>query len=249
MSSCPRTASPSPPPRDDAHGRGGETAAQMDRCSRRSSKDQNAGFNALDQALAMRPGKYKVGDQNVDLELATANRLWGQKDLAFERAFLDTLAKEYGAGMQIVDYKTAHEAARRAINDWVAARTRDRIKDLIAEGVLGSDSRLVLTNAIYLKRRGCSFHDAVPGAFTAPMLTGPGELMSMSEMLGYGAGDGTRRYGSLAGGLSMVVIVPMRARAARSTQLDGALCVASRTVSPTRGCVTMPKFSFRQTRS
>src|SRR5687768_15152876 len=90
----------------------GETATQMDKVLHSAlAKDLSAGFNALDQALAKRPGKFKVGDQTLELELATANRLWGQKDLVFERALLDVLAKSYGAGMQIVDYKTAAEGA------------------------------------------------------------------------------------------------------------------------------------------
>jgi serpin B len=229
----------------------GETATQMDTVLHAAlSKDINAGFNALDQALAKRPGKYRVGDQNLELELATANRLWGQKDLAFEQAFLDTLAKEYGAGMQIVDYKTAHEAARRAINDWVAARTRDRIKDLIAEGVLGSDSRLVLTNAIYLKAAWMlQFNDAVPGTFhRADGSQVQAELMSMSEILGYGAGDGYQAVRlPYAGGLSMVVIVPDAGRLSTFERgLDGAAMrrIASG-LNNTQVVLTMPKFSFR----
>ena len=48
----------------------GETASQMDRVLHAAlAKDLSAGFNALDQALAKRPGKYKVGDQTVELEL------------------------------------------------------------------------------------------------------------------------------------------------------------------------------------
>jgi serpin B len=229
----------------------GETAKQMDTVLHAAlSKDINAGFNALDQALAKRPGKYKVGDQNLELELATANRLWGQKDFAFERAFLDTLAKEYGAGMQIVDYETAHEAARRTINDWVAARTRDRIKDLIAEGVLASDTRLVLTNAIYLKAAWMlQFNDAVPGAFhRADGSQVQADLMSMSELLGYGAGDGYQAARlPYAGGLSMVVIVPDAGKLTTfERSLDGATLrrIASG-LSNTQVVLSMPKFSFR----
>lgn len=232
-------------------GAAGETATQMDKVLHAAlSKDLHAGFNALDQALAKRPGKYKVGDLTLELELATANRLWGQKDFAFERAFLDTLAKEYGAGMQIVDYETAHEAARRTINDWVAARTRDRIKDLIAEGVLDSRTRLVLTNAIYLKAAWMlQFNDAVPGTFhRADGSQVQAELMSMSEILGYRAGDGYQAVRvPYAGGLSMVVIVPDAGKLSTVERgLDGAALrrIASGFTN-TQVVLTMPKFSFR----
>jgi serine protease inhibitor len=229
----------------------GETSKQMDTVLHANlSKDIHAGFNALDQALAKRPGKYKVGDQTLELELATANRLWGQKDFTFERAFLDTLAKEYGAGMQIVDYKTASEAARRSINDWVAARTRDRIKDLIAEGVLGADTRLVLTNAIYLKASWqFLFNDGVPAPFhRADGSEVQAELMSQSENLAYGAGDGYQAVRlPYAGGLSMVVIVPDAGKLSSFERgLDGA--ALRRITTGLRGAqvmLSMPKFSFR----
>ena len=38
--------------------------------------------------------------------------------------------------MRVVDFVGATEAARQAINDWVAEETNDRITDLIPEGVL-----------------------------------------------------------------------------------------------------------------
>ncbi len=229
----------------------GETAGQMDKVLHASlSKDINAGFNALDQALAKRPGKYAMGDQTLELELATANRLWGQTDFKFEAAFLDQLARSYGAGMQVVDYKNAHEAARRAINDWVAARTRDRIKDLIPEGVLDEQTRLVLTNAIYLKAAWLlRFSDAVPGTFRrADGSEVQAQLMSESENLPYGAGDG---YQALrlpyVGGLSMVVIVPDAGKlGAVERGLGGAtLRRIVNGLSGTHVVLSMPKFSFR----
>lgn len=231
-------------------GAAGETLTQMDAVLHGLAKDQNAGFNALDQALAKRPGTYKVGDQSLELELATANRLWGQKDFTFERAFLDELAKDYGAGMQIVDYKTAREAARRTINDWVAARTHDRIKDLIAEGVLASDTRLVLTNAIYLKAAWLvKFNDAVAGAFhRLDGSTVQAQLMSESERLGYGRGAGYQAVKlPYAGGLSMVAIVPDAGTFGSFAQVfDGrTLRRVLSGLNTTQVNLTMPKFSFR----
>ena len=229
----------------------GETASQMDRVLHAAlARDLRAGFNALDQALAKRPGKYKVGDQTLELELATANRIWGQKDFTFEPAFLDTLARDFGAGMQIVDYKTAHEAARRTINDWVAARTRDRIKDLIPQGVLDALTRLVLTNAIYLKAAWLHpFKDAVPSTFhRVDGSTVEARSMSLSEALTYGAGEGYQAVRlPYVGGVSMVVIVPDAGKLELLERgLDGA--ALRRIVSGLSGAqvtLSMPKFSFR----
>lgn len=168
-------------------GAAGLTAEQMDRVLHASiAGDLHAGFNALEQELAKRPGKFRSGDSTVELELATANRLFGQKGYAFEPAFLDRLAASYSAGMHLLDYTEARarEAARRAINDWVGERTKRRIPELIADGVLNQDTRLVLTNAIYLKAKWAHpfpkqatqpapFHRLAGAPVQAPMSSAP----------------------------------------------------------------------------
>lgn len=83
-------------------------------------------------------------------ELTTANALWGQKGFPWLPAFIQLTRKYYGAGLNEVDFAQS-EAARKTINDWVAAQTKDKIQDLIGSGVLTADTRMVLTNAIYFK--------------------------------------------------------------------------------------------------
>lgn len=83
------------------------------------------------------------------VELSVANALWAQKGYVFLKEFLDVTKKTYGAVLNHVDFKTAHEAARRNINAWVEQKTEDKIKELIKPGVLSALTRLVLTNAIY----------------------------------------------------------------------------------------------------
>jgi serpin B len=112
----------------------------------------NGGLNALTQELESLAGAVERADgSKAELALDSANSLWGQRDTAWQQAFLDELARDYGTGMRLVDYKTAWEDARAHINDWTAAQTHDKITDLIPEGVLDKYTRLVLVNAIYLK--------------------------------------------------------------------------------------------------
>lgn len=85
--------------------------------------------------------------------LAVANALYGQHGYAFRGAFLDLLARYYGAGVRTVDFERATEAARSAINRWVSQRTHGKIPQLIPAGVLDAYTRLVLVNAVYLKAR------------------------------------------------------------------------------------------------
>src|SRR5256885_744125 len=49
------------------------------------------------------------------------------------------------------DQNTIFVPARIAINQWVEKQTADKIKDLIKQGDVTGQTRLVLTNAIYFK--------------------------------------------------------------------------------------------------
>ncbi len=110
------------------------------------------GVNGLDQALAKRAGTTRDAEGNeVVVELASVNSLWGQKDLAWRKPFLEVLAKDFGTGMRQVDYRTAAEPARQAINGWVSGQTHRRIPELIAAGLIDPMTRLVLVNALYFK--------------------------------------------------------------------------------------------------
>jgi len=105
-------------------------------------------FNALDLELASRA---EAGGANPPLpfRLNVTNALFGQRDFTFLEPFLDTLAVHYGAGLRLMDFINEAEQSRVAINAWVADKTEDRIKELIAQGIINAATRLVLVNAIY----------------------------------------------------------------------------------------------------
>ena len=84
-------------------------------------------------------------------ELLVANALWTQTGLATLPAFQATVKNLYGAGLTPLDFMRTPEKARLTINGWVEQQTRDRIVNLIPEGALKPDTRVVLTNAIYFK--------------------------------------------------------------------------------------------------
>lgn len=129
----------------------GETERQMAQTLRFSLPQQqlHPAFNMLD--LNLRPLEQKPAAQDEQpFQLNIANSLWGQEGFDFLPEFLDLLAENYGAGMYRVDYGDP-ESARRQINLWVEEQTKEKIKDLIAEGVLNPLTRLVLVNAIYFK--------------------------------------------------------------------------------------------------
>jgi len=93
----------------------------------------------------------KSGGPATPLQINVANRLFGQDGYPFEKPFLTLTASTYDAPLQLMDFKTSPERERGKINAWVGEQTKDRIKELIPPGVIDSDTRLVLANAVYVK--------------------------------------------------------------------------------------------------
>jgi serpin B len=93
----------------------------------------------------------KMRDGQGSYQLYESNALWLQKDLAFHDEFLKLTQHNYGDALKRVDFVGDLEAARVAINRTVEKQTDGKIEDLLPSGSLSSDTRLILTNAIYFK--------------------------------------------------------------------------------------------------
>ena len=87
--------------------------------------------------------------QTQPFQLHIANSIWGQHGLALQAPFLDTLATNYGAGLYVLDFADDPDGSRGTINNWVASETDDKIPKLLGPGVVTSDTKVVLTDAIY----------------------------------------------------------------------------------------------------
>lgn len=82
-------------------------------------------------------------------ELGVANSLWGAKGLSVLPNFLQVAQDNYQGLLQFVDFANDPDGARERINGWVKDQTKKRITELLKKGVVGTDTRLVLVNAIY----------------------------------------------------------------------------------------------------
>ena len=235
----------------------GETAAQMADVLRFDLADQalHAAFNALDQELASRNKEFPATGDGVErkVQLSIANSLWGQDGFTFVPAFLDTLAEDYGAGMRVVDFVGATEAARQAINDWVAGETNDRITDLIPEGVLSEATRLVLANAVYLDATWSWLFNK-EDTFEAPFFLLDGSEISVDTMhqdrsFRYAAGEGWQavELPYVGDELAMLFLVPDSGRFAEVEALVGAglLDEVIAGLESTLVDLGLPKYEFR----
>ncbi|MGI9178548.1 MAG: serpin family protein [Pirellulales bacterium] len=154
------------------------------------------------------------------ITLNAANRLWLQKGKSLQGEFTSALEKRFGAKAGEVPFSSAPEAARGEINTWVADHTAGKIAELLKAGVITPLTRLVLTNAVYLK---APWAEPFAKSATKPATfqLAPGEsidvpFMHCSELLvagRVGAGDEAATVCEIpyAGHrLSMVVMVPER---------------------------------------
>jgi serpin B len=85
------------------------------------------------------------------IKLNIANGLWVQKDFNFLDSYFEIVRSNYSSELKNVDFidESEREITRKDINDWVAQKTNDKIKDILSPGVLTRLTRLVLVNAIY----------------------------------------------------------------------------------------------------
>ena len=89
-------------------------------------------------------------DKSGGYQLLLANGLWGQKGAPFLKEFLD-LNQYYGAGLKLLDFAKETEQSRKIINSWVEEKTEYKIKDLIPQDGVNTNTVLVITNTIYFK--------------------------------------------------------------------------------------------------
>ncbi|HMV96473.1 MAG TPA: serpin family protein [Anaerolineales bacterium] len=128
----------------------GDTESQMAQAMHYQPQAQlHPAFNALDLALEKKP--INLDKDQEPLQINIANSVWAEKTMPILPDYLDTIAVNYGAGIHLADFLNKPNEERVAINNWVSAETEDRIKDLLAEGSITPDTRMVLVNAIYFK--------------------------------------------------------------------------------------------------
>ena len=212
----------------------------------------HASFNSLDLELApMADAPEEEGD---GFTLNLANAVWGQHDYEFLAPFLDVLAENYGAGVRPVDFVGSPEESRVRINDWVADRTEDRIKDLIPENGINDLTRLVLSNAIYFNARWFypfaedltsvrPFRLLDGGEVEAPMM-----MTTEAERFGYADGEGYQavELPYRGGDVSMIILLPDAGTFREFEKAIDADLVTRILGDIERGNVelTMPKFEF-----
>jgi serpin B len=205
-------------------GAAGETRTEMARVLhyQEDEKALHKSFTHLQQALGevakstaeISRKTAAMGGSTEPFTLTVANRLFGQQDYEFRQPFLDLVKEQYAAPLQLMDFIRNAEPERLKINRWVEEQTHDRIRDLIPNGALSSETRLVLVNAIHLK---APWADKFPDTATKPLPfhTGGAVAADVPTMrrvgrMGYDKRDGyqavTIPY--IGGDMQLLVLLP-----------------------------------------
>ncbi|MGV3622261.1 MAG: serpin family protein [Archangium sp.] len=130
--------------------------------------DFHRSMNDLTRSIDARNGNG-TSTTGGPLTLRTTNQVFVEKSMTLLPDFLDVLAQEYGAGVRQVDFIEQPEPARVAINDWVKGETESLIPELLPKGIITSDTRLTLVNALYFNaawKQPFNKGASEPGLFT-----------------------------------------------------------------------------------
>nr|CAA04047.1 serpin precursor [Mus musculus] len=86
-----------------------------------------------------------------DYLLESANKLFGEKSARFKEEYIQLSKKYYSTEPEAVDFLECAEEAREKINSWVKTQTKGEIPNLLPEGSVDEDTKMVLVNAVYFK--------------------------------------------------------------------------------------------------
>lgn len=208
-------------------------------------------FNTLDQQLASRSSGAK-GQDGKGFRLKLANSLWGQSGYKFLPQYLETLTRNYGAGLRLADFAQAPEPARLVINDWVKEQTEGKIPDLLPQGAVDPATRLVLANAVYFNA-AWKYPFIKEGTREHPFTLLDGRqidvpMMTQTKTLAYAQGEGYQAVELPYDGdeLSLVVLLP---DSGAFGQFEGSLSrdrveAALMSLQPRPVTLTLPKFTY-----
>ncbi|XP_054439860.1 plasminogen activator inhibitor 2 [Pteronotus mesoamericanus] len=131
-----------------------------------------------------------VNTPTAGYTLESANKLFGEKSARFRKEFMQLSKKYYSAEPQEVDFLECAEGARKKINFWVETETKGKISNLLPEGSVDSETRMVLVNAVYFKGKWkTSFEKKLNGLYPFRVnttLSKPVQMMYLREMLNIG---------------------------------------------------------------
>ncbi|SMC09042.1 serpin family protein [Nitratiruptor tergarcus] len=104
------------------------------------------------------PSNLAIGDSYEELQkqlqvrdatLAVANAAWVEQKFHLYKSYRYLIEDLFDASIYSANFLEKSEEVRQEINSWVEEKTHEKIKDLLPQGSVQQDTRMVLVNALY----------------------------------------------------------------------------------------------------
>jgi len=111
----------------------------------------NAKSEDIQEGMKQTLGIVRTFKENSNITLRSANKIYSEETFSLLPDYLEDLKRFYSTTPETLSFQKQPEKSRHSINTWVSDQTNQKIKDLLPEGSITSDARVVLVNALYFK--------------------------------------------------------------------------------------------------
>lgn len=154
--------------------------------------------------------------EQAPYQFTSANAVWGLNGFTPTPSIQDVSSKYFKGGFK--ELNQPPNQARAYINSWISSNTNNLINDLLPQGSITTDSRLVLTNAVYFKgtwssvfsksaTRERTFTLTDGSEIQTPMMSNGDDRFKLLEAAGYQAIELPYKGNAM----SMVIFLPEKA--------------------------------------
>ncbi|CAF3954416.1 unnamed protein product [Rotaria sordida] len=122
-----------------------ETLSQMLQTFEVSSRNQL--IQTAEQIMHI----FSIANQDKQVQLKLANRLYAQKAYQLQEEYLKILQNSFKADIKLEDFENEGAQAVQRINAWVEQQTNNLIRNLLSIRDVPPETRLIIINSIYFK--------------------------------------------------------------------------------------------------
>jgi serpin B len=94
---------------------------------------------------------FSIADQDKQVQLKLANRLYAQKAYQLQQDYLKLVQNSFKADIKLEDFEKESAKVVQTINAWVEEKTNKLIRNLLSSDDVKPDTRLIIINCIYFK--------------------------------------------------------------------------------------------------
>lgn len=219
-----------------------------------TTPDFGTGLGTLVGNLGDRTGEFRSDTSIGSVKIQLPASMWIQQGTVLKDSFIEDLARQFGLGVNAVDFRSDPTSALRATDSWIKNATRGAISEPLENDVFNPTTQLALVSGFAIHAPwNVQFGPAQPATMPFHRLDGStveSTMMSVrsQDSLSFAEGEHWQAVSIpiVGGDLSMVLIIPRDSDLTTLEQsLDGALITAVfSALRPTPIKLFLPQFRF-----